>query len=380
MACFTFHNGDDLSLVDRFLNQHRGQWVFGHISYGLSQCLHGFQSSKTDPIGFPLLHFFVPAVCFQKAGAGVKMIVQDQKHDMDYWIRLFSTKEVEGPKIHKPVEQLRPRLSKNEYCTIVDRLRGHILRGDCYEINFCQEFYAHGAIIDPVRVYLDLEALSPNPFSCFYKHEEAYLLCASPERFLAKRGNMLYSQPIKGTALRQPGDEKADEAAAHALQNSQKERSENVMVVDLVRNDLSRICQKGSVKVDELFGVYKYPQVHQMISTVSGALEPGVGMYEILKATFPMGSMTGAPKLKVMELIEKYEPTARGIFSGSVGYIAPDGDFDFNVVIRSIFHNQKSGYLGYQVGSGITWYSKAEDEYNECQWKALAIRKALGTG
>lgn len=149
------------------------------------------------------------------------------------------------------------------------------------------------------------------------------------------------------------------------------------MVVDLVRNDLSKVCKEGSVKVSELFGIYSFPQVHQMISTIEGELDEKVPFSSILKACFPMGSMTGAPKKRVMELIEQYEKTKRGLYSGAVGYIDPNGDFDFNVVIRSILYNAVNQYLGYQVGGGITFYSDPEKEYEECLLKAAAIRKVL---
>ena len=159
--------------------------------------------------------------------------------------------------------------------------------------------------------------------------------------------------------------------------NSAKDRSENVMVVDLVRNDLSKVCKEGTVRVDELYGIYSFPQVHQMISTVSGELKEEVCFTDILKATFPMGSMTGAPKNKVMHLIEKYEQTKRGIFSGAVGYISPNGDFDFNVVIRSIMYNADTSYLSFQTGSAITFYSDPEKEWEECLLKAEAIKVVL---
>ena len=256
-------------------------------------------------------------------------------------------------------------------------MQNHILRGDCYEINFCQEFYAKKAIIDPLHIYQKLSAISPNPFSAFYRVDDKYLLCASPERYLLKKENQILSQPIKGTAPRQFGEEELDEQQKKALQQSHKERSENVMIVDLVRNDLSKICEEGSVMADELFGIYTYPQVHQMISTISGKISKNISFSDIIRATYPMGSMTGAPKKRVMELIEQYEHTKRGLFSGAVGYISPEGNFDFNVVIRSIFYNQPAQYLSYQVGSAITFYSDAEKEYEECLLKAAAIEKVL---
>jgi para-aminobenzoate synthetase component 1 len=168
-----------------------------------------------------------------------------------------------------------------------------------------------------------------------------------------------------------------DEQNKEELFHSSKDRSENVMVVDLMRNDLSKICKEGTVNVDELYGIYSFPQVHQMISTISGELKKNISFSEIIQATFPMGSMTGAPKKKVMELIEQYEKTKRGIFSGAVGYISPAGDFDFNVVIRSIMYNSMSGYLSFQTGSAVTFYSDPEKEWDECILKAEAMKKVL---
>ena len=195
-----------------------------------------------------------------------------------------------------------------------------------------------------------------------------------PGKVLKKTGDTIFSQPIKGTAKR---SKIADENEKHQLRTNEKERAENVMIVDLVRNDLSKICVEGSVRVKELFEIHSFPQVHQMISTIEGKLVENIPFSEILKATFPMGSMTGAPKKRVLELIEKYEQTKRGLFSGSVGYISPGGDFDFNVVIRSILYNAQSGYLSIPVGSAITWKSNPEKEFEECENKIEGIIKAL---
>ena len=268
-------------------------------------------------------------------------------------------------------------LTKEEYISTIEKLRTHILRGDCYEINYCQEFFATGADIDALQVYKQLTAISPNPFSCYYKLDDKYVLCASPERYLQKKGNHILSQPIKGTFKRNLENKAADNDLKKQLQESEKDKSENVMVVDLVRNDLSKVCKEGTVKVDELFGVYSFPQVHQMISTITGELNDNVDLSDILKASFPMGSMTGAPKQRVMELIEQYEKTKRGIYSGAVGYISPNKDFDFNVVIRSILYNATNQYLSYLVGGAITFYSDPEKEYAECLLKAEAIKKVL---
>ncbi|HEY0433624.1 MAG TPA: anthranilate synthase component I family protein, partial [Chitinophagaceae bacterium] len=271
--------------------------------------------------------------------------------------------------------QLRPRLTQEEYLSIIKALQAHIRRGDCYEINFCQEFYHDNAVIDPLAVYQRLSNVSPNPFAAFYRLHDKYLLCESPERYLAMRAGHIIAQPIKGTAKRFVGNEET--MARTHFSESAKDRTENVMIVDLVRNDLSKCCEPGSVAVDELFGVYTFPQVYQMISTVSGDLREEVTFEDIIRATFPMGSMTGAPKRRVLELIDHYEPTRRGLFSGAVGYIEPGGDFDFNVVIRSLLYNSTRRYVSVQAGSGITHYSEPLLEWEECLVKAAAMLRAL---
>ena len=238
-------------------------------------------------------------------------------------------------------------------------------------------FRSNDAEINPLEVYQKLASLSPNPFAALYKLNDKFCICASPERYLKKTGSKIFSQPIKGTSVRKPRDVTADEISKQQLQNSAKERSENVMVVDLVRNDLSKICKEATVKVEELFGVYSFPQVHQMISTISGEVKEGIDWVDMIKATFPMGSMTGAPKKRVMELIEQYEQTRRGLFSGTIGYVKPNGDFDFNVVIRSMLYNAADKYLSFQTGSAITFYCNPEQEYEECLLKAAAMKMAL---
>jgi para-aminobenzoate synthetase component 1 len=255
-------------------------------------------------------------------------------------------------------------------------LKQHIQSGDIYEINFCQEFFSEATQFNPLETYINLKQFSPTPFSAYYRSNHHYLICASPERFLMKKGNEVISQPIKGT-IKRGTDIVEDEKLKKQLKNDEKERAENIMIVDLVRNDLSRIAKEGSVKVNELCKIYSYPQLHQMISTISAKVDKQLDFTEIIKACFPMGSMTGAPKIKAMELIEKYESFKRGLFSGSVGYITPEGDFDFNVVIRSLFYNSVNHYLSFMVGSAITAKSDPEKEYEECLLKAKGILLSL---
>lgn len=370
------HAGDNaFSRLKAFYEKH-GDWLLGHLAYDLKNDVEPLVSAHPDGIGFPDLFFFVPEVVVQLHEQTIRIGSLGADPALIY--QQILAEELPVLKPVQPVLTIHQRLKREEYLQIIRDLQQHILRGDCYEINFCQEFYANGAVIDPLHTYLSLCKTSPNPFAAFYKVWDRYLVCASPERYLKKEGNRLCSQPMKGTWQRDTTSQQADNRNREQLYHSAKDRSENVMVVDLVRNDLSKVCEEGSVQVDELFGIYPFPQVYQMISTVSGRLRDDVHFIDAIQQSFPMGSMTGAPKRRVMELIELYEKTKRGLFSGSVGYITPEGDFDFNVVIRSILYNASTGYLSFQAGSGITFYSDPEGEYEECLLKATAIKKVLG--
>lgn len=365
------NSGQALSQLDSFINE-KSSWLFGHLAYDLKNEMESLHSDHPDGIKFPDLYFFEPELLIKFDSELMEIEGEDP---IAIWEAINAMPEEEIVSVPGDAS-IKQRFSRDEYVSTIQKLKQHIQRGDCYEINFCQEFYGEMKI-DPLQVYLKLASLSPNPFSAFYRMDEQWLICASPERFLRRKGEQLLSQPIKGTSKRVPSDELQDLQSRTFLENSQKDRSENVMVVDLVRNDLSKVCEEASVKVDELFGIYSFPQVHQMISTVSGKIAANIPFTEIIKACFPMGSMTGAPKKKVMELIEKYEKTRRGIFSGAVGYIDPRGDFDLNVVIRSIMYNASSDYISIQAGSGITFYSEPEQEWEECMMKLEAMMGAL---
>jgi para-aminobenzoate synthetase component I len=364
--------GRVLQDLQQFRDQQKS-WLFGHLAYDLKNEIEHIPSAGNDPIGFPDLFFFEPLIV-------IRLNEQEMCIEADDPDAVFNAIDSITP---LPVQSstapliVQQRMKKDEYIGVIRQLQQHILRGDCYEINFCQEFYAEKAMIDPLAVYNKLSIVSPNPFSALYRMGDQWLVCASPERFLLKHGDKILSQPIKGTAKRVMTDVKQDAESKNDLLHSAKDRSENVMVVDLVRNDLAKICREGTVHVDELYGIYSFPQVHQMISTVSGELVNDISFAEIIRATFPMGSMTGAPKKRVMELIGQYEKTKRGIFSGAVGYISPTDDFDFNVVIRSIMYNAATGYLSFQAGSGITFYSDPQQEWEECLLKAEAMKQAL---
>ena len=370
-ATFSNSNGffPDLSA---FLQAH-DDWIFGHFNYDCKNYVEALSSSLHDGIGFPDAFLFVPTVVVELKGNSLNIGTLGISAD-EVFRQIITEKDV--PASFKPVTLL-PRIQQQEYISIVKKLQQHLHRGDCYEINFCQEFFQQALEIDFVEVYKKLSIQSPNPFAAYYKLNDKYLACASPERYLKKDGTLLISQPIKGTAPRDTLNPAKDEANKLALQQSLKEQSENVMIVDLVRNDLSKVCAEGSVHVASLMEVQTFPNVHQLVSTVAGSLPGNIGLDHVLRATFPMGSMTGAPKKRVMELIEQYEQTRRGIFSGTVGYITPHKDYDFNVVIRSIMYNQSNRYVSYQVGGAITFLSDPQEEYAECILKAQAMQRVL---
>lgn len=358
--------------IDAFIQQQR-DWIFFHFSFEALDVLQG-RKTIDDPSGFSPFCFFVPQYVFQLSND--QLVIESLHMDHEKILEQIGAEPFEANSYSSPVT-IQPSLSREQYLQKINGLLAHIHRGDCYEINFCQTFFAENALVNPVKTWLDLCVVSPNPFSCFYKNGSAHLLCASPERFLCKKEQRLISQPMKGTIRRDITDPAQDALLKQQLQESAKDRRENVMVVDLVRNDLSKVCKEGTVVVSELFGVYAYPQVFQMISTIEGEIRSEVGFMDVLEACFPMGSMTGAPKHRVLELIRTYEEAPRGLFSGTIGYIHPNGDVDMNVVIRSLFYNAATQYLFYMTGSGITASSIPEQEYDECLLKGSAIRQIL---
>ncbi len=361
--------GTAFSLLKTFVEENK-DWIFGLLTYDLKDETEEIKHPNNDLLEFPDLYFFIPKYLISIKGNDIEIIKGDNGIINQILDNPSSAKK------HNEDLNIQNRFTKEEYIEHIQKIRQHIKRGDVYEMNFCQEFFAENAIIDPLETYQLLTKVSPTPFSGFLKIGNKFVLSATPERFLSKRGNTLTSQPIKGTAKRSH-NEAEDLQIKSDLKNSKKEQAENVMIVDLVRNDLTKSAVKGTVKVDELFGIYTFPQVHQMISTISCELSPDVHFVDAIKNTFPMGSMTGAPKLRTMQLIDRYERSKRGAYSGSFGYINPDRDFDFNVVIRSILYNAENQYLSFQVGGAITYESDAEKEYEECLLKASAIMSVL---
>ena len=342
--------------------------IFGYLSYDLKNDIEILQSENNDNLQFPILHFFEPEYLIIIKNKTV--LITSNKGNIDEIYNLIITQEIVKSDIK--ANTFSSVYSKKEYIETVNKLKQHIQLGDIYEVNLCQEYFSTVQNFNPIRVYSKLMEISPTPFSVFYKIYDKFLISATPERFINKTKQTIISQPIKGT-IKRDIDLIKDKQLINKLRNDKKELSENVMIVDLVRNDLSKIANKASVKVEELFKIYTFPQVHQMISTISAEVNEAINNIDIIKEMFPMGSMTGAPKMRAMKLIEYYEKSKRGLFSGAVGYFEPNGDFDFNVIIRSLFYNSAKNYLSFQVGSAITINSDAENEYNECLIKAKAI-------
>jgi para-aminobenzoate synthetase component 1 len=366
----TANSGSAFQQLAKFREVNPG-WITGFFGYDLKNEVEKLTSSNIDQLEFPDLHFFAPQYLLLIKGNSVELVT-DEKFDLS-WIE---SQQIDQSTQHPNID-LQSSFSKADYITAVNQIKGHINRGDIYVTNFCQEFFAEHASIDPLAIFNKLNTISPNPFAGFFKWEDNYILSASPERFLAKRGDKLISQPIKGTAKR--GITQAeDEAIKQQLRNHTKELQENVMIVDLVRNDLTRSAKQGTVKTEELFGIHTFNQLHQMISTVVCEIENDVSEIDAIKNAFPMGSMTGAPKISAMRLMEQYERSKRGVYSGAMGYFSPDGDFDFNVVIRTLLYNSTRQYLSFHAGSAITYHADAEQEYEECLLKARAILQVLG--
>lgn len=375
IASVDSHQPDALTALQQAHDQ-SADWFFGHINYDYKNRLETLGSVHVQKMGFPDFYFFRPrVVCYIEKANPDTLVIETDDHvtPAAIWQDILQT-QITGTDI--PGLKFEASIAKNDYLDIIEQLRGHIAAGDCYEINYCNEAHVARAAVRPCDCYRVLSGNSPAPFAAYYRHHNSYMMCASPERYLRKQGAVLLAQPIKGTAKRD-GRPEVDERHKKQLFENIKERAENVMITDLMRNDLARVSEPGSVQVDELFGIYSFPQVHQMISTVSAKMRTGVPFTDAIRYSFPMGSMTGAPKIKVMQLIDRYERCRRELFSGTVGYIDPSGDFDFNVVIRSLFYNSETQYLSYQTGGAITYDSNPEMEWEETRVKAAALENVF---
>ena len=370
---FLSSNKNSLKKLDDYVSQCK-DWLFGFFSYDLKNEIEPLKSQNLLCHDLPNLYFFQPQVI---------IIIKENTVDLKYVLGIKPDDELNkilnfkySFKNQSVKDNLELRFKKSDYVKSINNIKEHIRIGDIYELNFCIDYYSNDIIIDPVKSYISLNSLTESPMSAFIKLKSFHLLSSSPERFLKKKNNRIKTQPIKGT-VRRDKNINNDLKNINYLNNNSKELSENHMIVDLVRNDLSRIAKKGTVTVEELSALYSFKNVHQLISTVEAKINNSTKISKILESTFPMGSMTGAPKIRSMELIEKFEKTQRGIYSGAVGYISPKIDFDFNVVIRSIIYDSQKSNLNINVGSAITFASDPNKEFDECKLKAEAMISSL---
>ncbi len=364
-------NEQSFPALDNFIKSN-GDWLFGYFSYDLKNEVEDLQSNNPGTIDVDHIFFFLPKTLIFPGDTSVKILSFDDPGEI--FQEILAMEDL--PEHTHPDIKLIHHTSKKEYIESVIHIKEQIVNGEFYEMNYCIEFSAKDAALDPVKCYLALNEISPMPFSSLIKNNDLHLICASPERFLKKTEEKIISQPIKGT-IRRSVDPTKDEILKKDLFANEKERAENMMIVDLVRNDLAKSAMPGSVNVEEMFGIYSFSGIHQMISTISAKANEGISPGQIIENAFPMGSMTGAPKIRVMQEIEALENRKRGLYSGSAGYFDPSGNFDLNVVIRSIIYNNHSKTLSYHVGSAITYDSDPEKEYMECLLKASAIEKVL---
>lgn len=348
-----------------------GDWIGFLVSYDFTATLHnqkicGYNLIDTEPA-----YFFEPVYIFyQVEGVVYAEYRAEHEENFKHVLREINSLPDIASDTHV-IPNFKPITSKKEYLFTFDKLLKHLYRGDIYEVNYCV-FYISESKTDYESLWAERLSATSGPMGGLFKNKDLIITSKSPERFFTLKNGRIYSQPIKGT-IQRGRDDQEDELMKRKLRNSRKERSENVMIVDLVRNDLSRICEVGSVVVDELFGIYTFSKVHQMISTISGKPRKNLIMYDVLKALFPMGSMTGAPKISAMNIIRNMETHQRGYYSGTAGYIAPDGEMDSNVIIRSIIADQNTGRAYIGVGSAVTIYTTGEDEFNECVLKLNSI-------
>lgn len=371
-ACFVSDGKKNtFARLQQFIDRYPNTWIPGFLSYDLKNEIEELESRHPNPAGFPDAYFFIPkyTLLIGKYNAEIK---GDTPREA---LRQIEETELEDSELDFN-GKLKHRMSRASYFNAFSKLQQHIQQGNIYEINLCQEFFAEKASLNPLEAYKRLNGISPTPFSCFFKYGNKYILSASPERFLSKNGSTLLSQPIKGTAPRGK-DAIEDEQLKAILTSNPKEVSENIMIVDLVRNDLTKSARAGTVKASELLNIHSFSQVHQLISTVTCQIREGLSAAEAVKNTFPAGSMTGAPKISAMKLIDQYENSRRGVYSGALGYFSPQGNFDFSVVIRTLLYNADNGYLSFHTGGAITANADPEKEYNECLLKGKAIFEML---
>jgi para-aminobenzoate synthetase component 1 len=362
--------GSDFNIVLRNkVNEHH--WLFGYLGYDAKNCFHQLTSNQTDYTGFEDSSFFIPDILIRIKGSAV--IIDSRSEPPEFVFKKLLEQDTTTHPTPVLFSGIKHRTSKEKYINTVKQILNDIYDGIYYELNYCQEFFIESLQAEPFELFESMNEHASMPFSAFYKNKRHYLLSFSPERFLKKNGNRIISQPMKGTIRRDLNNWEDDAMLKEQLKSSEKERAENVMIVDLVRNDITRSAKAGSIQVPELCKVYTFKNLHQMISTIEAELRDNIHPCDAIINAFPMGSMTGAPKLEVMKKIDELEDTRRNAYSGCLGYFTPEGDFDFSVLIRTLCFNTETNYASYHTGSAITYDSIPEKEYEECLLKAQSF-------
>lgn len=369
----TARPGSGFERLGTFLEQH-GDWAFGHLAYGMGVEMEPVLAPGDDLLGWPALRFFVPRFVVQWKPEGI--LVHCRKEDEVDAGRLVA--DLAHPDTGAYDTQL-PALTftgREEYLERAHELLSHIQRGDIYEVNYCLARTGVAQGLDPFAAFAALDRTLRAPHATFYRSGELYALCQSPERFVRIEDRTITGEPMKGTRPRH-ADASMDRALALELANDAKERSENIMAVDVMRHDMSRVAAPRSLHVPELCEVKSLPALHQMTSTVRARLREGLGTVDAIRSCFPMASMTGAPKKRAMQLIDAMEGTPRGLYSGALGYFTPNGDADFNVVIRTLLFDARSGAVSLTTGSALTAACDPAKEWEECELKARSVLDAL---
>jgi para-aminobenzoate synthetase component 1 len=340
-------SADGWEKAQSWLDQEKGNCIFSLLSYEA-----GFQhlgvELKNNPIQ-PALLFVVPK--------SIEWFAENES-------------SIENHKL--PSLPFIPVENEESYYQKLNTIKAHLMRGDYYETNYCTQLIAEVSELNPYQHWLNLFQSNPAPHAAYVQWKEHHLMCLSPERFIQKKGETLISQPIKGT-IKKGSTSEEDQILKNQLTHSVKDNTENTMIVDLVRNDLSKIAQKGSVKVTELAHIYSFPKLHHLISTVQCQIKSEANFTSIMAAMLPMGSMTGVPKKNAVNSMHDLETNPRGWYSGTLGIILPNGDFDFNVIIRSIYWNRNTQQASIGIGGAITLHSNFKEEYQECWLKAQSL-------
>lgn len=352
-------------------------WWFGHLAYGYKDRVEDLGSRHNDAFDWPLSHWFVPrwVIEWREGEAWLHANASDAEAGVAFAETMHATSA--EPWVDA-LPEWRTMVDRGWYLGQADALLQHIQRGDIYEVNLCLAHEAQPAAFDPFRAFDALLLATAAPYAGFLRLGNRFALCCSPERFIAFDGNRMTGEPMKGTRPR-GSTAGEDERLRAELAADPKERSENVMAVDVMRNDFSRVCVPGSVQVPELFAVRTQPRVHQLVSVVEGQRAAGCTPFDAVRAAFPAASMTGAPKISAMQLIDVHEAGARGLYSGAMGFFAPDGTGDLNVVIRTLLYDSASGRMSIPTGSALTAQCDPATEWEECMVKFNSIAHALAT-